>query len=158
MKFKLTSNKKVEFGVTLYQIQATESFGSVTKGDLGGWVEKESNLNQDGDAWVYGDARVSGDAWVYGDARVSGDAWVYGDARVSGDAWVYGKLKLLAGCFFGFRYKKEEIKFIEIDSCYELIYKGDAKFGEDEPEVIEMTLEEVAKLRGVDVKNLRIKE
>jgi hypothetical protein len=51
---------------------------------------------------------------------------VYGDARV------YGKLKLLAGFFFGCRYQKEEIKFKQIDDDYELIYKGDAKFGEDE--------------------------
>jgi hypothetical protein len=83
---------------------------------------------------VYGDARVYGDAWVYGDARVYGDAWVYGNARVSGDAWVYGKLKLLAGFFFSIRYKKEDIKYFPIDENYELIYKGDAKFGEEEPE------------------------
>ena len=77
-------------------------------GELGGYVEKESNLGHDGNAWVcdnawvYGDAQVSGDAlvydnarvydnaWVYGDAQVSGDARVYGDAQVSGNAWVCG--------------------------------------------------------------------
>jgi hypothetical protein len=47
-----------------------------------------------GNAWVYGDARVSGDALVYGNARVSGNAWVYGDARVSGDALVYGNARV----------------------------------------------------------------
>ena len=30
--------------------------------ELGGWIEKESNLSQDGDAWVCGDARVYGNA------------------------------------------------------------------------------------------------
>ena len=29
---------------------------------MGGYIEKEDNLDQVGDAWVYGDARVSGDA------------------------------------------------------------------------------------------------
>ena len=68
----------------------------VKAGDLGGWVESESNLSHDGDCWVSGTARVSGaarvsgDAWVFGAALVSGDAWVSGDARVSGTAWVYG--------------------------------------------------------------------
>ena len=38
-----------------------------------------------GDAWVYGNARVSGDARVYGNARVSGDARVYGDADIEND-------------------------------------------------------------------------
>ena len=34
-------------------------------------MESERNLAQTGDAWVYGDARVSGNAQVYGYARVS---------------------------------------------------------------------------------------
>ena len=42
----------------------------VKAGDLGGYVASEKNLSQKGNAWVYGDARVSEDAWVYGDARV----------------------------------------------------------------------------------------
>ena len=62
MKYKLTNNKKEWGGITLFQIEATTSFGTVAKGELGGWVEKEANLEQSGDAWVFGDARVSGDA------------------------------------------------------------------------------------------------
>ena len=65
-------------------------------------------------------------------ARVSGNAQVYGDARVYGDAWVYGKIKLLSGFFFGVRVEKEEIKFHKLDDDTDLIYKGDAKFGEEE--------------------------
>ena len=142
-KYKLLKNDTKEWcGITLFRIEATASFGSVSKGDKGGFIEKEVNLEQDGNAWVYGDARVSGNAWVYGDAQVSGNAqvygdaqvsgnaWVYGDARVSGNAWVYGKLKLSRGYFFGLRYKKEEIKYHKLDEDYELIYKGDAKIEE----------------------------
>ena len=40
----------------------------------------------------------------------------------------------MAGFFFGLRYKKEEIKYVSVDDDNELAYKGDAKFGEDEPE------------------------
>ena len=93
-KYELTSNFKLHFGRKLFQIRALISFGSVKGGDLGGWIESEDNLAQDGNAWVYGNARVYGDAWVYDDARVSGDAevsgnaWVYDDARVSGNAEV----------------------------------------------------------------------
>ena len=146
MKYKLTKKSKVEFGIKLFQIEATASFGIVSKGEMGGWVEKENNLSQNGNAWVsgdaqvYGDAQVSGNAQVYGDAQVYddaqvyGNAQVYGDAQVSGNAQVYGKLKLLAGYFFGIRYQKEEIKFIKVDDDYELIYKGEAKFGDDESE------------------------
>ncbi len=94
-KYSLTTNTKVWCGITLFQIKAEISFGSVVKGELGGYIEKEENLSQVyGNAWVYGNARVYGNAQVYGDAQVSGDARVYGNARVSGDAWVYGNAQV----------------------------------------------------------------
>ena len=105
-KFELTSNFKVFLGRKLFQIKALVSFGDVKEGDLGGYIEKEENLSHDGNAWVYGNAKVCGnaevygDAWVCGDAKVCGnakvygDAWVYGNAKVYGDAWVYGNAKV----------------------------------------------------------------
>jgi hypothetical protein len=74
-KYSLTKNKRTHWnGTILFQIKAKMSFGSVVKGELGGYIEKEANLEMSGDAWVSGNARVSGDAWVSGDARVYGDA------------------------------------------------------------------------------------
>ena len=80
----------------LFRIKAVQSFGNVKEGEIGGYIEQESNLSHYGNAWVsgnarvYGDARVSGNAWVYGNAEVSGNAEVYGNARVYGDARVSG--------------------------------------------------------------------
>ena len=73
-KYELTAEFIEKWGKKLFRIKALISFGSVEAGELGGYVEKEDNLAQDGDAWVYGDARVYGDAEVYGDARVYGNA------------------------------------------------------------------------------------
>ena len=102
----------------LFRIRALRNIPRVNAkaGDLGGYIEKESNLSQEGDCWisddsvVYKNAQVSGDAhifehsyvfenakvcenarifnkvWVYGNASVSGNAQVYGDTWVSGDA------------------------------------------------------------------------
>ena len=89
-KFELTSEFVTFLGKTLFRIKALVSFGDVAEGELGGFIERENNLDQSGDAWVYGDARVFGNARVYGDAQVFGNAWVYGDARVYGDAQVFG--------------------------------------------------------------------
>jgi carbonic anhydrase/acetyltransferase-like protein (isoleucine patch superfamily) len=90
-KFELTEKYVVnELGTKLYQIKCTKTFEYAKKGELGGYIEREVNLSQEGNAWVFGDAQVSGDARVSGNAWVSGDAQVSGDARVSGDAWVYG--------------------------------------------------------------------
>jgi predicted acyltransferase (DUF342 family) len=99
-KYELTDEFKVVFGVKLFRIKALIDFSFVRKGDLGGWIQKEDNLSQSGNAWVYGDARVYGKAEVYGNARVYGNAEVYGNARVyvnaevSGDARVYGNAEV----------------------------------------------------------------
>ena len=85
-KYELTAEFIEKWGKKLFRIKALISFGSVEVGELGGYVEKEDNLAQDGNAWVYGNARVCGDAWVYGNARVYGNAEVYGDAEVCGNA------------------------------------------------------------------------
>lgn len=93
MKYEFVSgDEKFVGGRTLKRIRALvaiSAFG-VTPGTLGGYVESEKNLNQEGNAWVYGDAQVYGNARVFGDAWVSGNARVYGNAWVSGDAQVYG--------------------------------------------------------------------
>lgn len=94
MKYKLT-NKKIDYlGRTLYQIEAVKKFGNIAKGQKGGFIEKKSNLSQDGNAWVYnyamvyGNAKVRDNAKVYDCAMVRGDAVVRGNARVYGDALV----------------------------------------------------------------------
>ena len=96
-KFELTDEFITDAsGHKLFRIKALSSFGTVSAGDMGGYVEKEENLSNDGSSWVSGNAQVSGDAWVFGDARVYGDARVFGNAcafgnaHVSGDASVYG--------------------------------------------------------------------
>ena len=96
-KFELTAEYVTNiFGKKLFRIKALVEFGNVKEGDLGGFVEKESNIDDDGNAWVsgnaqvFGNAKISGNAQVYGNAKVFGNAWVYGNAWISGNAQVYG--------------------------------------------------------------------
>ena len=99
-KFELTTDTKMLLGRKLFRIKALISFGNVRAGDMGGYIEKEGNLSQSGDAWVsgnakvFGNAKVSGNAWVFGNAKVSGNAEVFGNAKVSGNAWVFGNAKV----------------------------------------------------------------
>lgn len=67
---------------------------NVQAGDLGGWIETENNLSQDGDCWVGDNAWVSGNAWVADDAQVKGSAWVKGSATIYGNAWVGGNARV----------------------------------------------------------------
>lgn len=63
-------------------------------GDLGGWVESEYNLSQEGGCWiypnvvVYGKARVTGDALVGRAGDVEGMVVICGEAHVGGEASV----------------------------------------------------------------------
>ena len=154
-KFELTANSKMCLGKKLFQIKALISFGNVEEGDLGGFIEKEDNLSQYGNAWVYGNAEVYGNARVYGDAEVYGDAWVSGDAEVSGNADYttikgFGRncrnttffkseddVKVVCGCFYGtldeFRKKVKEThgdskyatEYLMIEDLMELHFKED---------------------------------
>ena len=94
-RYKLLKSDTISVnGITLYRIKALKDFGNVKKGDLGGYIESKINLSQEGNCWVYDNARVSDNARVFDEARVFGNAWVYGNARVFGNAWVYGNARV----------------------------------------------------------------
>ena len=102
-KYELTNETK-EFGTrTLYRIRALRDIPErgVAAGDLGGWVESESNLSQVGDSWVSDDAYVSGNAWVYGNAHVYGDAIVSGRACITGNARLPSRDSIFTASYVG---------------------------------------------------------
>ncbi|AWK14712.1 hypothetical protein SK355_07100 [Candidatus Fukatsuia symbiotica] len=52
-KFMLTDEKQQTDGITLYRIAARKPFDGVKAGEVGGWIETETNLSQDGNCWVH---------------------------------------------------------------------------------------------------------
>ncbi|SUU97568.1 hypothetical protein [Avibacterium paragallinarum] len=106
-KYELT-DEYIEIGFTtkikLYRIKALVAIASigVSAGDLGGYVEKESNLDQSGDAWVYDNAVVSGDAVV---CERSDIVWFSNVGTEYGTLTVFktkqGVLWATRGCFSG---------------------------------------------------------
>ena len=93
-KYKLTEETINVNGKTLYRIKSLKDFGNVKKGDKGGFVEKEENLSQSGDCWVYDNAKVYNNAKVFDYADIYGNAEIFGYAIVSGNARVYGNAKV----------------------------------------------------------------
>ena len=102
-RFRLLKDQTMTVGTgtnttTLFRIQATmdNALHHVRDGDLGGWLENESNLATLCEAWVadeakvWGRARVGGKALVCDQAEVSGNALVYDNAKVFGHAKVSG--------------------------------------------------------------------
>ena len=68
---------------TIHRIRAKKDFGDVKKGDIGGWIENEENLDSAGDCWVYDQAIVCEWAVVYGDAKIKGKAKVWSNLKGS---------------------------------------------------------------------------
>ena len=94
-KYKLRTDLiKGNDGHILYRIGSLKDFSNVKKGDLGGWVEKENNLSQEGNCWVYDNACVYDNAIVTNNATVRDEASVYGDTWVCENACVYGEAKV----------------------------------------------------------------
>jgi len=92
------------YNPTLHRIKALIDIPGrgVKAGDLGGYIQSESNLSQDGDCWVTDNGyvsdngRVTGNGWVTGNGkvtdngRVTDNGWVTGNGRVTGNGTVSG--------------------------------------------------------------------
>lgn len=102
-KYKILKGQYIEVcGKKLYRIQALKDFNVVKSGDIGGYIESESNLSQYGNAWVSGNAWVFGNAWVHGTRHYLNlgpigsrdeDATIYRDKNK--------KAIVVCGCFLG---------------------------------------------------------
>ena len=105
-KYRLTDETINHNGRTLYRIEALTdrknayvTGSGVQAGDLGGYIEREENLQ--GNAWVDDNAKVYGDAIMTDDAVVSGIAEVYGYALVGGNAKVTSHARVYGKCLRG---------------------------------------------------------
>ena len=96
-KYELIEETKQAGARTLYRIKALKDFGTVEKGDLGGFVESEKNLSQEGACWVFDNARVYGNARVFDNAQVYDNARVFDNAQVYDNARVYGNARVKKG-------------------------------------------------------------
>lgn len=84
-KYEITDMAHEEYPF-LHRIRALRDIcGEIRAGDIGGFVESESNLSAEpGDcAWIFDDAIAAGDAYVDRDACLRGDAIACGSAYVS---------------------------------------------------------------------------
>ena len=104
LKYEITDITNEEYPF-LHRIRALRDVGDQVKaGDLGGFVESESNLATDPSdgAWIFDDAIAAGNAYVdmgsylrknavaCGNAYVSCGSALYGQARAEDDAYLRG--------------------------------------------------------------------
>ena len=91
-KYAMLSNDSISRGEhTLFRIMALRDIrDDVKKGDFGGYIERESNLSQEGSCWVYPNARVYDYAKVKNDAVIRGWGVVCDSAIVKDSSIVEG--------------------------------------------------------------------
>lgn len=92
MKYEITSESILFEGIVLYQIKALSNIPvrSVIAGDLGGYIEKASNLAQDGECWVYPNARILEDAMALESSAVRDTSVLRGTAVIKGNSLLTG--------------------------------------------------------------------
>ena len=97
----LSDDHAVINGQTVYRIRALKDFGIVKKGELGGYIAKESNLSfKEGSvAWVAKEAVIMDDASVLNHAHVTDHAIVAGTTTVKDCAIVGGSAEINGNCF-----------------------------------------------------------
>lgn len=76
--------------VELHRVVALKDFSDVKKGDVGGWVESESNLSHEGLCWIYHDAIAIDGANVSGNAILKHESQVTEAANISDNASMSG--------------------------------------------------------------------
>ena len=89
MKYEITPISKRILGHTVYRVRLLRDLLDLHEGSLGGWIESESNLSQEGDCWVGNEA-------VLNNAVIKDNAHVCGNSRVFGNV-VGGKKLILTG-------------------------------------------------------------
>jgi UDP-3-O-[3-hydroxymyristoyl] glucosamine N-acyltransferase len=99
-KYELT-DETLGVGTTkMYRIRSLRDFSDVKEGDLGGYIESESNLSHDGNCWVYDEAQVFAGARIYDNAIIARyakafyGAEIFENARVCGATVVFNKGKV----------------------------------------------------------------
>lgn len=128
-KYILTDNHIFDLGIKMFQIKCTKAFGSIKEGELGGFIEKEANLSQDGDAWVYGDARVYGDADIDSNDKHCGfDCFGSQNRHTHAYMTRRGEVEVTCGCFRGtFDAFVRKVEETHAGTVYEKQYKAMAK-------------------------------
>lgn len=80
------------------RIRALKDFFCITAGAIGGYIDSEDCLSQEGNCWVGGDAlvgagaRITDNAVVTRAAQVGGGALIFGDAFVMDSSFIHGSV------------------------------------------------------------------
>lgn len=126
-KYKLTDITTIYKGITLNRIQALKDFGDIKAGDLGGWVYSNMNLSQNGNCWIYDDAKVLYFSNVNDDAKILNNAICSESSCIAGNA-VIGQNAIITGDTY---IKDAKVSDVMIDDYTEIVGDCEIKSNRD---------------------------
>lgn len=102
-KYEFTGETLEFQGHTLKRIRYLRKIGMIEAGDLGGWIEHESNLSHEGNCFVLGEAKVFGNACIQEKSIIKNNAVLKDNAIVKGEVLilnnsVVGADTIVGGC------------------------------------------------------------
>ncbi len=98
-KYKITEIEHPKYP-WLHRIQAVSDVNEkVPKGTLGGFIENENNLSQEGTCWIYDDAICCENGEVKEEAALYDGSLVRGYAVVTGDTTFYDRAVAKRDCY-----------------------------------------------------------
>lgn len=94
-KYEILKDTKIKFlGREVYRIRALKDFSDVKKGDIGGYVESEKNLSQEGNCWIYDNAVACDNAVVRDNSIVHDNVMVKNCAVVRDNTIICGNAEI----------------------------------------------------------------
>ena len=82
-KYELIKESKTIFeGREVYRIRALKDFRNVRAGDVGGWVCSYNNLSQEGNCWIYGNAKCLDHARIFDNAMIIDNSKMFDKSKM----------------------------------------------------------------------------
>ena len=103
----------------MYRIRALKDFSDIKAGDVGGWVCSENNLSQEGDCWIYDDAKCLDNAKMFDNAKMYDNAIMCNNAVMCNNAEMYGNAEMYDNAILD----KDKILYGSINKSYKKIFQ-----------------------------------
>ena len=97
MKYEILMDEEntIEFeGRVLHRIRALKNFNDVKTGDIGGFIQTEYNLSQEGNCWIYDNAMCMDNAKCTDDSKMFDRSCMCGNSRMYDNSEMYDNSRM----------------------------------------------------------------
>jgi len=77
-----------------YRVKALRDFSDIKAGDVGGFVTSEHNLSQNGDCWVYDDAKMFDNSEIHNDAKMHNNSEMHNNSKMLNNSEMFDSSKM----------------------------------------------------------------